>query len=127
MDTYSLQRNRNAGTLATWGQLFDPDGEQVCVTLEPPVPFPAGTYKCVPHSGPRFKNVWEITGIAGHDAVLFHNGNTPKDTKLCVLVGSTYGHIDGVPAVLHSKDTLDDMRDDMPDEFMLEVKDYEVS
>lgn len=48
---------------------------------------PAGVYKCVPHDGPHWQGVWEITGVPGRSAILIHAGNTDVDTRGCILVG----------------------------------------
>lgn len=108
----------------TFGFLCNPQGAQpFCYTLELPVPIiKPGRYKCVLHNGKRFKNVWEITRVKGHSAVLFHQGNTKKDTRGCVLVGEG---ITGSPpsALVNSLKALDEMRLYLPDVFMLEVKD----
>lgn len=51
---------------------------------------PEGDYKCVPHGwsgGVKFKNVWEVLNVPHRSAILFHAGNTDKDTSGCILVG----------------------------------------
>jgi len=119
METFTLHRQPSTPD-GTFGQIFR-NGEQQCVTCEPEIPFPCGMYLCIPHDGPKFKNVWEITGIPGHSAVLIHNGNTEDDTKLCVCVGSTYGRIDGKMAVVDSVNTLNKLRLSWPKYFNLSV------
>ena len=59
-------------------------------TYKPKIP--NGTFKCIRgqhqlHSGPPF-STFEITGVVGHSNLLFHKGNTDKDSEGCVLVGS---------------------------------------
>ncbi len=124
-ETLILQR-RPSSDQGTFGQIFR-NGQQICVTCEPIEPFPAGLYLCIPHNGPKFKNVWEITDVPGHTAILIHAGNTIKDTSGCVLVGNTYGTIDGLKmnAVMNSRLTLDKMRRDLPDQFYLYVRYYD--
>jgi len=44
---------------------------------------------------------WEIY-VPGHSRVLFHRGNTEKDSEGCVLVGEEFGVLNGKTAVLSS-------------------------
>lgn len=89
----------------------------------------AGTYKCIPHgwdinSQVEHHCVWEITGVPDHTAVLLHEGNTVLDTKACVLVGQTVGTLNGMPAVLHSKDAIKELQDIIgPVNWMLTIND----
>lgn len=119
METLDLVRRPSIPD-GTFGRMLR-DGQEICLTCEPEIPFLAGTYLCIPHTGSEFQNVWEISGIVGHTAVLIHNGNTKKDTKLCVLVGNIYGQVDGLKAVLNSKSTLDRLRATLPSTFYLRV------
>jgi hypothetical protein len=64
---------------------------------------PAGIYTCEPYSGTKYKNVYIVTGVPGRTAILFHWGNTEKDTAGCILLGLKTGRLDGAPAVLSSK------------------------
>lgn len=98
----------------------------LCDTCELPNPIPEGEYLVIPHNGTHHKNVWEITGVPGHSDVLFHEGNTILDTKLCVLVGSGYGTIKGLPAVLHSMETLNFLRATLPKSFPLTIRSIHV-
>jgi hypothetical protein len=119
-----LQRQKPEA-YGTFGQMFR-DGRQLCVTCEPAVPIPAGTYTCVPHNGPKFQNVWELQGVPGHTAILIHNGNTVDDTLGCILVGSTFGRVDGRFAVVDSRATLDAIRATLPPTFTLDIRDYPI-
>lgn len=85
---------------------------------------PVGRYKCTPHDGPKFKNVWKVNDVPGRDAILIHSGNTIRDIEGCILVGTRRGWLDGLPAVLHSKLALDELRDILCEkEFTLTIKD----
>lgn len=101
------------------------DDMPLCVTLEDPWNnnkrgvscIPTGVYKCVPHSGPKYKNVWRLENVPGRDAILIHAGNSTKDTEGCILVGSEFsGEI-----ILRSQLALDKLRAMLPREFMLTV------
>lgn len=97
----------------TMGRLFVNDKFQ-CYTLEPPLP----KYKiqikpyCIPEGvydvtldvvSPKYRNrlpykkfggrVPRLLGVPGFSGVLIHIGNNPKDTRGCILVGATCGHI----------------------------------
>lgn len=52
---------------------------------------PVGTYQCVKRVSPRFGPTFEITGVPGRSAILFHAGNTEEDTLGCVLLGERFG------------------------------------
>ncbi len=103
----------------TFGHLYR-DGKQIAVTCEPVTPaVPLGTYLCQPHNGIEFQNVWEVTNVPGHTAILIHNGNTVADTHGCILVGQEFGRINGVDAVINSMLALDNLRATLPDTFYL--------
>lgn len=67
------------------------------------VKIPVGVYLCKPTF---FVNggytTFEITGVLGHDRLLFHIFNIESQSKGCVGVGQRFGRLDGVPAVLQS-------------------------
>lgn len=48
---------------------------------------PPGVYICKRHSGPKYKNTWEITEVPGRTAILFHWGNVEDDSLGCILLG----------------------------------------
>jgi len=111
--------------VGTFGVLIR-DNIPLCVTLERPWNdnktgdscIPTGTYKCIQHNGTQFKGVWEITNVPNRTAILFHAGNTIKDTHGCVLVGSKFS-----PAgVSLSQAALDDLRHTLPGNFTLTIK-----
>jgi len=41
--------------------------------------------------------------VPGHTRVLFHKGNTEADSLGCVLIGESFGELNGKTAVLNSK------------------------
>lgn len=119
---YTLRRYH--GTLekpGTFGEFFDGSGNALCVTLEPEPPvIPEGIYDCIPHNGDEWQNVWEITNVPGHTAILIHSGNYITNTKGCVLVGQD---IDGDAGMItNSRATLDKLRGILPPNFQLKVE-----
>lgn len=57
--------------------------------------FGPGSYTCSKAFFHRGKyDTYEIS-VPGHERILFHIGNTVKDTEGCILIGESYG-IDGI-------------------------------
>src|SRR5690606_28834245 len=71
---------------------------------------PAGTYQCAPYSGIKYKDVYIVKDVPGRTAILFHWGNTEKDTEGCILLGNKKGTLAGQPAVLESKKCFERLR-----------------
>ena len=92
--------DRTLGTLHFVG-----DNQWHCDTLELPatinretnVPnlccIPAGTYELKVTWSPAFKR-WLplLMAVPGRSGIRIHAGNTPRDTKGCILVGWKYGN-----------------------------------
>lgn len=101
------------------------NGLPICVTLEGPWKrnaknescIPTGVYRCVPHSGTKYKNVWRLQNVAGRDAILIHAGNSTKDTEGCILVGSEFSG----EMILRSQLALDKLRAMLPKNFTLTI------
>jgi len=71
---------------------------------------PTGTYKCTRHTSesyPERRLAYLVNNVPNRQGVLFHSGNTFKDTHGCILLGAAIGslQIDGkyVDAVLSSQ------------------------
>ena len=71
---------------------------------------PPGIYKCV-RGLHRLEGMtqdfqtFEITGVEGHSNLLFHTGNTSRDSEGCVLVGKELILV-GVPMVTQSRESF---------------------
>ena len=103
----------------------------ICCSLEPPDRdnkpdiscIPRGTYTARRVNSPKYGNTFEITQVPDRTHILFHPGNTVGDTRGCVLLGQSFGFLDGRRAVLSSKLAfqrfLEQTRD--VDEFQLEI------
>lgn len=124
IDYVVLQRGEvNAN--GTFGEMRSACGH-LCYTLEHPwkdnAPqiscIPPGTYKCKPHSGERFKDVWEVTGVPKRTAILIHVGNTLADTHGCILVGQNKVSV----GVTGSKAAMVELHKTLADNFILEVR-----
>jgi len=124
MKKYTLQRVSSTER-GVFGVLIDPEGTPVCCTLERPwldnqrnvSCIPNGEYGVVKHNGAKYKNVWRLKNVPGRSGILFHAGNTMKDSRGCILVGQKFWK-DGV---LKSRVALDTLRDILPDNFELTV------
>ncbi len=83
----------------TFGVLIGNDNLPICVTLENPwlnnLPYksciPFGRYTCYKHLSNKFKIETFIVGeVDSRSGIIFHVGNTIKDTLGCILVGRYY-------------------------------------
>lgn len=83
---------------------------------------PTGQYRCSPHSGARFKDVWHLHNVPNRSAILIHQGNTVKDIQGCILFGLSVGNatwVAGAPravtqsvkAISHFKQFIKDTDD----------------
>ena len=132
MQVYRLKRYLISNK-AILGVLNDSQNNEICKTLENPYldnkPYissiPCGIYHCKEFNGVKYKNVWEILNVAGRSSILFHNGNTSKHTKGCILVGQAYGFIKDDIAVLNSQTTLTFLQRTLPKEFVLDISNIE--
>jgi hypothetical protein len=124
LPVYKLWRGKSTerGTLGTISHM----GKLICYTLERPwrnnergvSSIPTGSYTVVPHSGPRFKNVWRLENVPGREAILIHAGNSIADTQGCILVG-----LQPSPnGVSQSQAALTMLRRILPEKFILEVE-----
>lgn len=112
----------------TFGEMIL-NGDRLCVTCEPPWRdnqhniscIPAGTYHFQPHDSNEHPGVWIATDVPDRTGILIHEGNTIHDSKGCIIVGSTFGNIDKLPAVLNSRATLQMLRSTLPDFFTVTI------
>ena len=95
---------------------------------------PLGDYEVRPYDSSRFKHCFAFSDFdtKPRTAIRFHAGNTAGlpddngegggDTSGCVLVGSHFGTLDGKPAVLNSRNTLEMLLRTYPAGFHLAIK-----
>jgi hypothetical protein len=111
MKRFELKRISSSHKVTT-GALIDlSTGLPVMVTLELPDRnnqrsiscIPKGAYLCNPYSSKKHKDVYQVMDVSGRAYILIHIGNTVKDIEGCILVGSEFGELKGVPAVLESR------------------------
>jgi hypothetical protein len=102
------------------------EGIPICVTCEDPWNdnktgiscIPEGAYSVMPHSGPKYKDVWILREVPGREAILIHNGNSIADTRGCILVGKSFSWA----SISNSRETLDYLRGVLPGNFSLHIK-----
>lgn len=113
----------------TFGALFI-GGRPFCVTCEDPWKnnevgvscIPKGTYLCTPHNGQKYKGVWILNEVPGRSAILIHAGNTKEDTRGCILVGTSFGVVDKLSAIINSRTALNALRKTLPSRFYLVIE-----
>ena len=118
----------NTSENGTFGRIIR-DNEAVCYTCELPWKdnqnkiscIPKGTYRVTKFLSPSKGNVFLLHDVPNRDMIEIHSGNTIHDILGCILVGSTLGEIDHLPAVLSSKPTLAKLLTSFPFEFELEI------
>lgn len=108
--------------------LFSDDGECLfsCDTLEPSVKcvygcIPTGTYTARVYMSPKFgRYVLLLDGVHGRDGIEIHAGNTYKDTKGCILVGTRVYRTD---TLVESRVALDRLLDfiDVKEQVLVEI------
>ncbi len=64
---------------------------------------PVGRYKVMPRNSPKFGRTWQVMDVPERDHILFHAGNTHKNTNGCILLGLQYGTIENDMAILASR------------------------
>jgi len=91
-------------------------GDEICCwTLENPWKqnavgescIPLGHYKAKRFESPNFGETFKILDLqdrepAERTGIVFHVGNTAKDTRGCILLGSEVGQYQGARAILES-------------------------
>jgi len=70
---------------------------------------PEGNYWCKPHDG-KHKETWVVMDVPDRNGIVFHIGNTERDTGGCILPGTTIGNLGGLRAVLGSGIAMEKLR-----------------
>ena len=100
----------------TFGVLLD-NGTPFALTAENPWAGNRPEVSCIPHGrytcrrvrSPRFGETFEVASVPGRTHILFHRGNTPEDTRGCILVGNHFGILEGSVAVLSSREAFKEL------------------
>lgn len=64
---------------------------------------PQGRYKVKLHRSPKFGLTYQVMDVPERSQILFHAGNTHKDTNGCILLGMQFGRIGSELAILASR------------------------
>lgn len=105
-----LTRLTRSDTLPTYGVLRKPNGVPFALTLERAWRdnranascIPTGTYTCKRMVSPKFGETFEVTGVVGRSAILFHKGNIDDDSTGCILVGESFNFVRGEDGITSS-------------------------
>lgn len=111
------------------------DDKEICKTLELPWRdnqkgiscIPAGEYKLSPYPSSRFGEVYIVNDVPNRTGILIHTGNTADDIQGCILVGDSYGKLNGKKAVLNSRQAFNLLKETLgEEEYLLNVVDTQV-
>jgi Family of unknown function (DUF5675) len=119
------------GVLGVW---FNPDGAELCKTIELPWKNNEPDISCIPamlvtferFMSPAHGQVWEATNVPERSEIEIHAANLASELKGCIGVGDTFGTLSGHAAVLNSQVTLNKLRAALPAKFQLNIS-WEVS
>lgn len=67
---------------------------------------PEGTYTCKWFLHQRLGWIYEVLNVANRQYIYIHSGNFTSEILGCIETGDKYGQINGVNAILDSKDSL---------------------
>ena len=67
---------------------------------------PAQQYYCNSFLSPTFGRTFRVDNVPGRDYILFHPGNTVKNTEGCILLGRSFGTLKEDRAILGSGDAF---------------------
>lgn len=85
---------------------------------------PKGTYTCRRILSPTFGETYQVCDVPGRSGILFHAGNTAKDTHGCILLGAGYEITGDYYYIESSRAAMKSFRQMLSgiDEFQLEIK-----
>ena len=106
-------------------------GDFRCVTVELPwlgnekniSCIPAGTYEAEKYQSPKHGNVVLFKNVVSRSMIEIHAGNYTRQIQGCILVGKslTYLDDDTILDVTSSKDTLNKLMSNLPDQFTVQI------
>jgi hypothetical protein len=115
----------------TLGAFYDPQGKELCKTLELAWKenrqrvscIPKGIYTVVKRTSPKYKEHFHIKDVPNREWILIHNGNFHRQILGCILVGKDHADIDkdGYKDVTSSVATMKMLNETLPEKFTLEI------
>lgn len=116
MNLKLIRLSKKGNLTATRGVLLL-NGEPEASTLELPWKDNEQRVSCIPEGryslsrtinrttagGLQIVETYEVLDVPNRSGILFHIGNTVKDSNGCILIGNGYGYIDEVPAIVGSR------------------------
>lgn len=106
-------------------------GQAICASLELPwlgnqtnmSCIPEGVYQVKPDVNSKGSFVFSLDNVEGRTEIDLHSGNTVLDIQGCILPGSEFGVLHGLPAVLSSRKAIEVLRKVVMNQpFVLEIK-----
>lgn len=112
----------------TFGILIDETGNRQAVTCERPDNgnqpmgcIPVGDYKCTRFQSPHNGDVFLLHDVPNRAMIEIHKGNTIDDTEGCILVGMTFGEVNGKKGVVGSRAALERLELRFPEGFTIHI------
>lgn len=116
----------------TQGVFIDVEsGQAICTALELPwlgnqpniSCIPEGVYQVKPGLNSKGHFVFSLQDVKDRTEVDIHTGNTVLDIEGCILTGSEFGVLNGLPAVLKSRIAMAKLKEVVSNQpFVLEIK-----
>lgn len=88
---------------------------------------PEGSYWVSPRQSEKYGWHFHVLGVPNRSYVLIHSGNRYTHTRGCILIGTSFKHLDddGILDVIWSRNTLDKLINACPDGFRLFIVDID--
>ena len=85
---------------------------------------PAGVYRGVRRTSPKYGDHVHITNVPGRDLILMHNANYVRQLEGCIAVGEDFKDIDGDKTVdvTNSVKTVKKLMSMLPNEFQIIIE-----
>lgn len=102
------------------------DSQKLCYTYELPWKdnkrsvscIPEGRYICTVYYSPTKRRCFHVRSVPNRSNILIHCGNNYRDTQGCILLGQSFDEY----SVISSRLALGSVLIDLPDEFVLIIK-----